>query len=264
DPHQPAGRPGRFLAMNLPQSEMDVVGRVAESFLARYRRGERPSLSEYTEQYPELAEQILDLFPALVVMEELGSAGDLRSRPPARPASGRPPEYLGDYRIVREVGRGGMGVVYEAVQESLGRHVALKVLSFHNLLPPTYLERFRREARAAAGLHHTNIVPVYGVGEHEGAHYSAMQFIPGQALDEVLKEVKRLRGPKEAASPEDPKPGADLSQSLAQGLLSGRFGSAGATSSPTEALPQPPVGGPAEASSAPPVTSDPSTAPTAA
>ena len=85
------------------------------------------------------------------------------------PAEQRPAfEKLGEYRIVREIGRGGMGLVFEAVQESLGRHVALKVLPFHGLLSPTQLERFRREARAAARLHHTNIVPVFGVGEEAG------------------------------------------------------------------------------------------------
>jgi serine/threonine protein kinase/WD40 repeat protein/tetratricopeptide (TPR) repeat protein len=245
--------------MSVSQPDLDAVGRVAESFLARYRRGERPSLSEYTARYPELAEQIRDLFPALVVMEELGSVAGPRTRAPVRTVLNEAPKYLGDYRILREVGRGGMGVVYEAVQESLGRHVALKVLTFHNLLPPTLLERFRREARAAAGLHHTNIVPVYGVGEHEGVHYYAMQFIPGQALDEVLKEVKRLRGPKGSVSPENSGPGTDLSQSLAEGLLSGRFAPAGAASPPTEAL-----AAPAESSSAPPTTSDPPTAATVA
>ena len=86
-----------------------------------------------------------------------------------------------------------MGVVYEAVQECLGRHVALKVLPHQRLADPSQLERFRREARAAARLHHTNIVPVFGVGEHEGVHYYAMQFIQGQSLDAVLREVKRLR-----------------------------------------------------------------------
>src|SRR5689334_8130033 len=80
--------------------------------------------------------------------------------PAARPAAPRV-DRLGDYRILRELGRGGMGVVYEAVQESLGRHVALKVLPAAALLNPMYLERFQREARAAARLHHTNIVPVF-------------------------------------------------------------------------------------------------------
>ena len=101
---------------------------------------------------------------------------------------------LGDYRLLREVGRGGMGVVYEAVQESLGRHVALKVLFQNGRLAPTQVERFQLEARSAARLHHANIVPVYGVGEYQGMHYYAMQFIQGHALDEILDDLRRLRG----------------------------------------------------------------------
>ena len=103
------------------------------------------------------------------------------------------PQRLGDYLLLRPIGSGGMGMVYEAIQESLGRHVALKTLPFHHLGDATRLERFRREARAAARLHHTHIVPVFGVGEHDGLHYYTMQFIRGHGLDAVLHEVKRLR-----------------------------------------------------------------------
>src|SRR5262249_56780449 len=99
----------------------------------------------------------------------------------------------GEYRILREVGRGGMGVVYEAEQESLSRRVALKVLVASGLKDPRRLLRFHREARAAARLHHTNIVPVFGVGESDGTHYYVMQFIPGLGLDAVMREVPRLR-----------------------------------------------------------------------
>ncbi len=97
-----------------------------------------------------------------------------------------------------------MGVVYEAEQESLGRRVALKVLPAAALPDPKQVRRFEREARAAARLHHTNIVPVFGVGEHEGTHYYVMQFIQGQGLDAVLDELKRLRrrpGPARPAGP---------------------------------------------------------------
>jgi serine/threonine protein kinase/WD40 repeat protein/Tfp pilus assembly protein PilF len=212
--------------MNDANSDLDPVGKLAEAFLARYRRGERPSVTEYAEKYPELAEQIRDLFPALVLMEKAGSVEAPRSAFSAgtEVVGQRPlPQHLGDYRILREVGRGGMGIVYEAVQESLGRHVALKVFSTHGLLPATHLERFRREARAAARLHHTNIVPVHGVGEQDGVHYYAMQFIQGQGLDAVLQEVRRLRSMKGPSTADEPGPGADRTQTLCRGLLTGRF-----------------------------------------
>jgi serine/threonine protein kinase len=150
-------------------------------------------------------------------------------RPGARPGPDGPPARLGEYRILREVGRGGMGVVYEAAQESLGRHVALKVLPPHALLNAEQRERFRREARAAALLHHSNIVPVFGVGQDQGVHYYAMQFIHGQSLDRVLRGLRRAQG-EAAASTEGPMPASegpaavsDPSARLAQGLRTGRF-----------------------------------------
>src|SRR5262249_57860897 len=107
-------------------------------------------------------------------------------------------EQLGDYRIIREVGKGGMGIVYEAEQVSLGRHIALKVLPRKMLLDAKQKRRFEREAKAAAKLHHTNIVPVFGVGEHEGMPYYVMQFIQGLGLDEVIDELERMQGNKGA------------------------------------------------------------------
>jgi serine/threonine protein kinase len=97
-------------------------------------------------------------------------------------------DRLNEFRIVREIGRGGMGIVYEAEQESLGRRVAVKVLPRQSLLEKKQLQRFQREARAAAKLHHTNIVPVFGVGESRGFHYYVMQYIDGVGLDEILAE----------------------------------------------------------------------------
>src|SRR5258707_10800415 len=89
-----------------------------------------------------------------------------------------------------------MGIVYEAKQLSLGRHVAIKVLPSHALLDARNVRRFQREARSAAKLHHTNIVPVFGVGEQDGLHYYVMQFIKGLGLDVVLDELQRLRRPR--------------------------------------------------------------------
>jgi hypothetical protein len=107
---------------------------------------------------------------ALVLVEELKpDSGETTISPGHRDAPEEAPDRLGDYRILREVGRGGMGVVYEAEQESLGRQVALKVLASWAGGSENQIRRFHREARSAAQLHHTNIVPVYGVGEHGGA-----------------------------------------------------------------------------------------------
>lgn len=186
--------------MATEQSQRNPVEELAEQFLQRYRAGERPALTEYTERYPALASEIRELFPALVMLEEAGPVGRSAERPPSRSALEVIPERIGDYRILREIGRGGMGVVYEAAHETLGRHVALKVLPTHSAADPKSLGRFRREARSAARLHHTNIVPVFDVGERDGVHYLAMQFIPGQGLDEVLLELRRLRGRSGAPS----------------------------------------------------------------
>src|SRR5262249_34909775 len=145
---------------------------------------------------------IRDLFPALLMMEDLGDSSGGTTGPLAGDgpvAVGPRLQKLGDYRILREVGRGGMGVVYEAEQESLGRRVALKVLSANALVDPNQIRRFEREARAAARLHHTNIVPVFGVGQQDGHHYYVMQFIAGLGLDVVLDDLRRLRGGKSEA-----------------------------------------------------------------
>jgi WD40 repeat protein/tetratricopeptide (TPR) repeat protein len=177
-------------ASNSSYGAYRLIDELADEFAARFRKGERPSLKEYVDRYPGLADEIRELFPALAQMgqaeevfhEDLPQAGP---QPPLR--------QVGDYRIVREIGRGGMGVVYEAEQVSLGRRVALKVLPRQVSTDRTILERFRREARAAARLHHTNIVPVYEVGHDGDVRFYAMQFIQGQGLDSVIAELRRFR-----------------------------------------------------------------------
>jgi serine/threonine protein kinase/WD40 repeat protein/Tfp pilus assembly protein PilF len=217
--------------MTDPQTQRNPVEEMAEEFLERYRRGERPALTEYIRKHPELSDKIRELFPALVMLEEVGpqEAGPSGACSGRMTADGQALERLGDYRILREVARGGMGVVYEAEQEALGRHVALKVLPYQSPIDPVRLQRFRRESRSAARLHHTNIVPVFDVGEYQGTYYYAMQFIRGQALDEVLTELKHMRGVKDDAKAtglaDDPArtPIRQLTVSLARGLLTGEF-----------------------------------------
>ena len=169
------------------------IGALAADFVERQRLGQTPSVEGYAAAHPDLAAEIRRAFPTLMSMEKFRSGShdvtcDLAATAVVvRRAS---LERLGDFRVLREAGRGGMGVVYEAEQESLGRRVALKVLAAHAVPEPAQVRRFEREARAAAQLHHTNIVPVFGVGEQDGLHFYAMQFIPGLGLDSVIEEVK--------------------------------------------------------------------------
>jgi serine/threonine protein kinase/WD40 repeat protein len=221
----------------------DALNALAEEFTARRRRGERPTPEEYAARHRELADRIRELFPTLLLMEELGPDGGGASAP------GGAPERLGEYRLLGEIGRGGMGVVYEAVQESLGRHVALKVLPPASAAQALHMERFQREARAAARLHHTNIVPVFGVGEEGGRHYYVMQFIQGRPLDQVLDELKRIRQRKDGTAEATPPPGADPTGTFAGGagkvaasLLTGYFSldpTPGAASLPPAVAPAP-------------------------
>ncbi len=181
--------------MSDSEARSALVLELAEEFLERYRKGERPPLREYIDRHPELATEIKEVFPAMAMMENIAVTDDSIEDPLAKVAraSQAALKQLGDYRIIREIGRGGMGVVYEAEQVSLGRHVALKLLPNQALQDIKHKRRFEREARAAAKLHHTNIVPVFGVGDHEGVPYYVMQFIQGLGLDVVLNELNRLQ-----------------------------------------------------------------------
>src|SRR5262249_44000509 len=144
--------------------------------------------------YPELAAELADCLSGLEFVHAVApalSGAAARSAAAGDRGAGMPPGTpLGDFRLVREVGRGGMGVVYEAEQISLGRRVALKVLPLAAALDGRQLQRFHNEARAAAGLHHSNIVPVYGVGCERGVHYYAMQFIDGRTLAEFIAQQR--------------------------------------------------------------------------
>jgi serine/threonine-protein kinase len=195
---------------------------LAEEFLARHKRGEKPTIKEYCEQHPELADEIRNVFEAVLMVEDLkptssdvsGSVGESVN------GSGKRLEQVGDYRILCEIGRGGMGVVYEAEQQALGRRVALKVLPRSSAGDGSAQVRFQREARAAARMHHTNIVPVFDVG-CDGEHlYYAMQLIHGQGLDLVIQDLRRLRA-QSTAAPEKEEKAAE--RSIAASLVAGKF-----------------------------------------
>jgi tRNA A-37 threonylcarbamoyl transferase component Bud32/outer membrane protein assembly factor BamB len=156
---------------------------ILDGYMADLQAGRTPDRRHLCEAHPELAAQ---LEACLAGIEFIHRATD--------PAT-EEPKTLGEFRIIRELGRGGMGVVYEAEQTTLHRHVALKVLRFGAVADEDAMNRFRREAETVARLHHTNIVPIFAVGCERGVHYYAMQYIAGRSLADVLAESQQAGQP---------------------------------------------------------------------
>lgn len=183
---------------------------VVERIVAELRAGGQPDLHEYRRRHPEWSDQLAAMWPALVNLE-LARSDRLDRRDEVALPMGEDAPPLGDFRLLREVGRGGMGVVYEAVQQSLNRRVALKVLPAWAARMPRLVRRFEQEARAVAKLHHTNIVAVFGAGQADGVHFLVMQLIDGHALDEVVSALRQSRdaaGKKTVATAGDTPPAA--------------------------------------------------------
>lgn len=194
--------------MPSPDEQRDPLEVLAAEFTERLRRGENPSLDEYAVKHPDLAAEIRELFPAVASMERLKAQRE--GTQSGRASLGAVKlDRLGDYRIVREIGRGGMGIVFEAEQESLRRRVAVKVLPRHFIADPRRLERFNREAALTAALHHTNIVQIFGAGEQEGFEYYVMQYISGPGLDTVIEHFARVRAGTLPVTPNGPPAGRE-------------------------------------------------------
>jgi serine/threonine protein kinase/Flp pilus assembly protein TadD len=168
-------------------SAEELLAMLTDELTERLNRGEDPGIEEYVQRYPEVAPQLLQVLPALKLIRLPGQAES--------EGGGEILGSLGDFLMIREIGRGGMGVVYEAEQISLRRRVALKVLPFASTLDPKQLQRFKNEAEAAAHLHHQNIVPVFATGCERGVHYYAMQFIEGHTLAQVIAELHEMKTP---------------------------------------------------------------------
>lgn len=179
-------------------SDQQLLDQLADQFATELRNGESPSIADYQESNPTLADEIADVLGSVAMIEDLKRQSESIG-PPQDRFGDLNIERLGDYRIVREMGRGGMGVVFEAVHESLGRTVAIKVLPSRIFGDPAALVRFHKEAHAAANLHHSNIVNVFGVGEADGVHYYVMEFVDGITLADVVRTLfeKRKQQPLE-------------------------------------------------------------------
>jgi serine/threonine protein kinase len=186
---------GSDLTERVPRDER--LAAVLDRYMTELERtGVPPDVDRLVAQHPDLADELRSYVDSLQVLHQM-TAG---LRPADRSSGGTSTtgsKRLGDYEIVREIGRGGMGVVYEARQLSLNRQVALKVLPFAAMLDERQIARFRTEAQAAAQLHHGNIVPVYAVGQERGVHYFAMQLIAGQSLELAIRELRGAQSSNE-------------------------------------------------------------------
>lgn len=159
----------------------------AQKFLENLEQRRDRDRQPFYKAYPNLRKELDDCFDGIELVHGLKPPADVSVE------DNTPKEPIGDFRIVKELGRGGMGIVYEAAQLSLGRKVALKVLPFAAGLDARHIQRFKTEAHAAAQLHHTNIVPVHAVGCERGVHFYAMQLIEGRTLFEVIAEQRELQ-----------------------------------------------------------------------
>jgi tetratricopeptide (TPR) repeat protein len=169
-----------------------------EEYLRACEQGRRPGRARFLGRHPEIAARLEECLEGLDYLR--GAAHHFEAErldstsPHSPPCDIRPNQQLGDYLLLRELGRGGMGVVFEAVQVSLGRRVAIKVLPFSAAIDPKQVRRFQVEVQAAAQLHHPHIVPVYSVGWEAGTHFYAMQLISGQPLAAIIAERQALAG----------------------------------------------------------------------
>jgi WD40 repeat protein/serine/threonine protein kinase len=214
----------------------------AAELAVRMRNGETVDLEELAGWQPERAEALHRMLPALSLLARMGNS--VRRQAARHDPVPEPPGELGrlgDYRLLREVGRGGMGVVYEAHEVSLKRRVALKVLPSAAAMDARQLQRFQIEAQAAAGLHHPHIVPVFAFGTERGVPFYAMQFIEGRSLAEVIRELRQLDG-LEAAGPTTV---CALTRSLVAGHLASTSGKEDGAERPEFTL-ETPSTGPAE------------------
>lgn len=175
-------------------SNLHRVAELGEAYLQQLRDGKQPDLKDFQDQCPELAVEINEFVQAVQLVEHIkpGSTFAIGAES-SRDQKGVAAPVLADYQILRELGRGGMGLVYEAEQLSLNRRVALKILPAELASDEIAVARFLREAKSAAALHHTNIIPVFDVGSERDVHFYAMQLIVGCSLDEVIQQVVGIR-----------------------------------------------------------------------
>lgn len=176
---------------SISPADEDRIAQILDDYLRRLENGESADPDALVAGHPELAERLRGYLSGLALVKQAVADGAAESLSVARGDHGLELRgQLGDFRLVREIGRGGMGIVYEAVQISLGRRVALKVLPFTSAIDEKQITRFKNEAQSAAQVDHPHIVPVFAIGQDHGIHYFAMQLIGGKSLGQLLDELR--------------------------------------------------------------------------
>jgi eukaryotic-like serine/threonine-protein kinase len=165
---------------------------LASEYADKARQGQNPSIESYVERYPDMEAEIRDLFPMVAALEQWKSDRENEVLHAQLPDQFKL-KQLGDCRIVREIGRGGMGVVFEAVEGSIERHVAVKLLPWRISMVPHRQERFEREAQTIAKLRHANIVPIFRYGRHEDYAYYVMQYVESVNLGHIIEALSERR-----------------------------------------------------------------------
>ena len=238
--NRPTGNP------DMPDGAQDdaseqLLDSVVDEFTAQLRAGLKPRVSDFQERYPQLHDQLGDLLDSVAAIEGLKSTADGKAGSSASfdRTQFPMPETIGEYHVLSELGRGGMGVVYLGKHRTLGREVAIKVLPPSLAASADRVDRFQSEAQAAARLHHTHIAGVFGFGQNDSFHYYVMDYVAGRGLDELIGERKKKRSGSDSSSDSQPSPdatrsdqdhfrwaacvGADLSDALAYAHGQGVF-----------------------------------------
>ena len=218
NPQSPARPPSD--TDNLPEalaseSDFELLDRIVAHFTAALRSGSYPAIADYQKRFPKLSEEIEEMLSSVAMIEQLKGESEDQPAPNNKKLFDKVSGLtrIGKYNLVREVGRGGMGIVFQAVHESLGRQVAIKIMPTPLTNAEKYIERFKREAQSAAKLHHTNIVSVFGVGEDEGFHFYVMDFVKGQSLSELVYGLNLTKSNQAEASHKSRQTGSNQTDS---------------------------------------------------
>jgi len=203
-----------------PDAEADNVDplvNAVDEYLRAAEFGTQVDRELFLTKYPEIADELRECLEALEFVDGVAPQIKTADQRPSDRDQLQPLSAIGDYRIIRELGRGGMGIVYEAEQLSIGRKVALKVLPFAAVLDSKSLSRFKHEAQAAGALKHPHIVGVHAVGCERGVHFYAMELVEGKSLAQVISAQKNPKPPVEAGPDAETAPLAMLSTKALDG-----------------------------------------------